>query len=112
VTALDTLDPYASIDADDKWRAVALAEGHLYALEAAAEATDYPIALEAIRLKRGIVKRYLRWINESDMGASNALGMLGENGHAPGIRSVCDSARYHGFVWRERRDALRNGDSQ
>lgn len=107
MTALHTLDPVKAVEADDKSRAIALAAGHLLALDAAAALTDMPTALGMIDLYRGKVQQYLRWVTESDLSAETALGMLGPNGHGPGIEAACRSARFHGFDWQERVDGLR-----
>lgn len=92
--------------ADERLRAQALCANLMAAIDAAAASTDYPVALEALRHKRGIVQRHLRWVNENDLSAAHALGMLGPNGYGPGIEAACRSARYHGFEWQARRAAM------
>lgn len=107
MSKLDTLDPARATEArDDRLSAQALCANLMAQIDLAAAATDYSVALEALRLKRGIVQRYLRWVNESELSASTALGMLGPNGYGPGIEAACRSARYHGFEWQARRVAL------
>lgn len=95
----DTLT--AAVIKDDKARAIALASGHLLALDAAAARTDMPTALGLIAHYRGKVQHYLRWVTEGECEGSTALGMLGDNGFGPGIEAACRSAKFHGFDWRE-----------
>jgi hypothetical protein len=94
---------------DDKARAIALCTGHLLALDAAAAATDHPTSLGKLSHYRGKVQQYLRWLSGGDCEGLTALGMLGPNGYGPGIEAACRSARYHGFEWQARREAMMAG---
>lgn len=105
MSKLDTLDPRPLTD--DKSRAIALATGHLLALDEAAALTDMPSALGKIDHYRSKVQQYLRWVTDDECGGSTALGMLGPYGYGPGIEAACRAAKFHGFDWCERASAMR-----
>lgn len=91
---------------DEKRRAKAMGAELMLKLDAAAAATDNPIALAKVAHYRGKVQMRMRWLDESEYSASAALGMFGRNGYAPAIEDVCRTARHYGFDWQQRREEL------